>query len=972
MTRLLTLCIAVCIALMALAASADPIVRSGDFTPPTPESDAVPTAWTVPADGPWHGTNADGYSGHHAILYSTRAPGSVDPVTQTVTLPADARLVLTCGLKTDGILTPVVRLRYTGENGAELARIVGAERAGRWERYAADFNTGAGGEVVVELWADIQHIQRPDRVGRAGSTAIDDVQILTEQEAEALGDDAGVVTYENLARDKRYSLFPPPGYSHSTDPGDRTQVTDGQYTVGYFWTQKSTIGWSRVRVITITLDLGEDYPIRGLSFNTAAGVAGVHWPESISVLVSSDGRAYYPLGDLVELSARKSTPPSGYAVHRFHTDELQAHGRYVKLEIVPVGTCCFVDEIEVHRGEDAWLGRALPGKAVNYPPEYYEDNVFDAAWKRRIGMDLELVRSRVEATELVPDLRTRLSTELADIDATVRQLPGIAPAGFRSVFPFNDVHARVYGVQAALWMVQGRQPVVAWRANPWEYIHPAELPDPSPPAEVTIAAMRGETRAGALNLTNCTEQPISAQLAFTDLPGSPAPDYMTVHQVEWTDTREGLAVAAALPEVPPAEGRYAISLPAGMTRQVWFAFKAIGPDAGVHQGSLTIAGATAEPLRVPLTLRVFDIDFPPQPRLHVGGWDYTNATLYGVTTANRDALIEHLQSRYVDSPWATSGMLTYPEFDNAGRIAKEPATEPFDTWVARWPQARSYCVFRNVGDSIGDTKIGDPLFEPKVGAWIKFWVAHCRTLGIEPRQLSLLLVDEPGSREEDETIIAWSQAIKAAEPDVVIFDDGTRPPERILPDILSAVDIICPHRPALFDPERDVAALARQQVEAGKRLYFYSCMGPARLLDPYAYHRLQAWSAFEYGGEGSFFWAFGSSSGDSWNEYASASTAYTPLFMSADSVTPGKHMEAIRQSVGDFEYLCMLRDRVAQLEANQPNHPLLPQARALLTDAPQRVLGAPGATSLKWEDEKDTTIADAVCIEIGEMLERLK
>ncbi|HCU35398.1 MAG TPA: hypothetical protein DGT21_08035 [Armatimonadetes bacterium] len=447
---------------------------------------------------------------------------------------------------------------------------------------------------------------------------------------------------------------------------------------------------------------------------------------------------------------------------------------------------------------------------------------------------------------------------------------------------------------------------------------------------------------------------------------------MTVHQVEWTDTREGLAVAAALPEVVADAGGYAISLPAGMTRQVWFSFKPVGLDAGVRHGSLTLTGATAEALRVPVTLRVFDIDFPAQPRLHVGGWEYTDGTMYGVTAQNREPLIEHLRSRYVDSPWATAGVLGYPQFDGAGSIAKEPATEPLDTWVARWPQARCYHVFCNVRDHIAGTKIGHPLFEPKVGAWIRFWVAHCRTLGIEPHQLSLLLVDEPGSRAEDETIIAWSQAIKAAEPDVVIFDDGTRPQERVLPDILAAVDIICPHRPRLLEPEGEAVGLVRQQVEAGKRLYFYSCMGPARLLDPYAYHRLQAWSAFEHGGEGSFFWAFGSSSGDSWNEYVSANTAYTPLFMSRDAVTPGKHMEAIRQSVGDFEYLCMLRDRVADLEANQPNHPLLPQGRALLAEAPQRVLGAPGATALKWEDQKDTTIADGVCIEIGEMLERLK
>ena len=94
--------------------------------------------------------------------------------------------------------------------------------------------------------------------------------------------------------------------------------------------------------------------------------------------------------------------------------------------------------------------------------------------------------------------------------------------------------------------------------------------------------------------------------------------------------------------------------------------------------------------------------------------------------------------------------------------------------------------------------------------------------------------------------------------------------------------------------------------------------------------------------------------------------------MEPDSVTPGKHMEAIRQSVGDFEYLSMLKDRISELEANQPDHPLLAHARELLAAAPERVLSAPGATDLKWESAKDSTIADAVCIEIGEVLERLK
>ncbi|MBT3377965.1 MAG: hypothetical protein HN742_01355 [Lentisphaerae bacterium] len=973
MLRVLVLGCAFVLAVTRSGLCAAPIVTNSDFSATTVAGGNLPVAWSVPAGSPWTGTNADGHSGQFSLQCRARRGTMTAPVTQTVTLPADTTLVLTCALKTDGKLKPVVRIRGGAETGVELARIVSAGVPGRWQRYAVAFNTGAGGATTVELWVDVAQLHRPDRPGRAGSIAVDDVQVLTATAAQAPRDNAFAVTHENVARGKPYTLYPSPGYVHSTDAGDRTQITDGQYTVGYFWTQKSTVGWSRVKDIAITIDLGADTPIRGLMFSTAAGVAGVKWPGSIAALVSSDGRAYHRLGDLVELSAGDTTPPDAYGVHRFATDKFKAHGRFVKLEIAPVGNCCFVDEIEVYRGDAEWIELPLPGEAVNYPPDYFEESVFDAAWKRRIGMDLEAVRTAVDVATIEPGLRRRLKADLAEIDAATRALPSLDPATFRGVFPFNEVHARVYAVLGVLRGAQGHAPVVAWRADPWAYIAPMVTPSSAAP-EIRIAAMKGEMRAGAVNLTNCSGAALNLRLAFTGLPGAPTPGCLIVHQVEWTDTREGLAVAAALSEIVMTEGSYTISLPAGMTRQVWLSFRPRDLKPGMHRGRLRITGGEAVSLDVPVALRVFDVDFPTAPRLHVGGWDYTNSTLYGVTAANKDALVAHLQDRYVDSPWATSDILGYGEFDAAGQFTKRPPTVRLDAWVERWATARNYHVFKRVGDSIGGTKIGEPLFAKKVASWITFWVAHARTLGIEPSRLFLLLVDEPRGRAEDETIIAWARAIKAAEPEVVIFDDGTRPVERILPDIMDAIDVICPHRPTLLDPESDrPVSSVIGQVKAGARLYLYSCKGPARLLDPYAYHRLQAWSCFQLGGEGSFFWAFGASGGgSSWNEYASSQTAFTPLFLGPDSATPGKHMEAIRQSVGDFEYLAMLRDRVVGLGATQPDHRLLQTARTLLATAVDRVLSAPGVTGLKWEDEKDTTIADAVCWEIGELLERLK
>ncbi|MCK5805403.1 MAG: hypothetical protein KAI66_21410, partial [Lentisphaeria bacterium] len=587
----------------------------------------------------------------------------------------------------------------------------------------------------------------------------------------------------------------------------------------------------------------------------------------------------------------------------------------------------------------------------------------------------------LESEDLPNALRKRLGIESKALAKAIRELPKVDVKTFHGVLPFNSVHERVYALLGAARAAQGAAPVVAWHANPWDYLTPIDLPESPPPPTIEVVMMKGETRAAALNLTNCSERPLQAQLTFEGLPSTPQPNYMNVAEVAWTDTPESILVAAALPEVEQKGGRYEISLPPGMTRQVWFWVTAKNLLPGTHRGQLVINGVAPESLRVPVTLRVLDVEFPVRPRLHVGGWDYTNGALYGVTSRNRAALIAHLQSRHVDSPWATSDTMSHGEFDAAGRLVKNPSTRSFDTWVQRWPDARRYHVFCRVGDHIAGTKTDDPLFATKVGAWIRFWVAHLGSRGISPDQLFLLLLDESQTVKADETIIAWSRAIKAAAPQVSIWDDGTRPMERNTPELLAAVDFMCPHRPSLLaDPDKERIAFYRSQVEAGKGLYLYSCWGPTRILDPYAYYRLQAWSVFQMGGVGSFFWAFGSTGGGhSWNDYVPKNAAYTPLFLGPDSATPGKHMEAIRESVGDFEYLAMLRETVAKLEKRQPRHKLLPRARVLLAGAADRVLTAPGATiseyhvsAMRWQIPRDRSQADAVRIEIGELLEKLR
>ena len=171
----------------------------------------------------------------------------------------------------------------------------------------------------------------------------------------------------NVALGAKYTLWPAPNYIHCTDPDDLVYLTDRKTTTAYFWTQKSTVGWQSAKYAVITVDLGKVQPISGVSFNTAAGTAGVTWPAAIRILTSDDGKTYHNAGDLVALDRKAHGPmPEGYAIRRLATHELKTRGRYVRFVAIPPagGPYLFVDEVEVFRGPDELLAEPAAGEPV--------------------------------------------------------------------------------------------------------------------------------------------------------------------------------------------------------------------------------------------------------------------------------------------------------------------------------------------------------------------------------------------------------------------------------------------------------------------------------------------------------------------------------------------------------------------------------------------------------------------------------
>jgi hypothetical protein len=968
-TRLLWSLVAL-LALLTVAQAAG-LVKNAEFVTRAAGNEDWPADWTAAPEAMplYQAVNDDGCADKDSLHYQAKAGQKLGPVAQPVVLAPNTDYVLMAAFKSDGTVKPVARLM--GPDG-QLAIVV-SDGTKTWTSFAARFNSGAAKGGVVEIWGDAAAVKSKD--AQAGTAAIDGVNVYLPAEvptAVAMAA-AFVPPGPNVALGKPYTLLPAPNYGYATDRGDKTQLTDGAYTVGYFWTQKTTVGWQNAAPAIVSLDLGQVQPLAGLSYNTAAGVAGVTWPTSIIVMVSDDGKTWGMAGDLIEMATRNGGPPAEpYSIHRFATGDLKTHGRYVKLYIDQV-PYTFVDEIEVYQGPDALLQIAYTNTEANPEVLFAQRRVHTAVlW--RLRTDLAEARRAIEASGLKAEEKQALLAKAAAIAPEIEKLPLEIPAGFRSVLPLNAIHARIYALHAPLHRAQGLGPLTVWHSNRWDPLQPVAVPAGKPASpQLRVQMMRREYRGEAFNLTNATDNVMTLDLAISGLPGGPNPDYVSVREVPFTDTRDRIPIAAALPEAQKAGNAYRLTIPAGMTRQVWLDFRPMDVKAGRYTGQINLTGAARASL--PLMLQLYPLDFPAMPGIHIGGWDYTNGPrMYDATPENQQALIRTMIANYVDTPWATSSVQpANAKFDPEGNLTSELKFDNWDEWTAKWPGARLYAVFLSVGNGFAGEPMGSPRFQRMVAEWITGWVKHLGDQNLQPEQLVLLLYDEPSQPEGYEIIKTWALAINAAQPRVTLFEDPTsRDPAEVDPTVWPELDIICPNLPMFLGAPpsfRDFFAALKQ---SGKTLWFYSCSGPSKLLDPVTYHRSQFWWNVKYGGEGSFYWAFGDEGGgDSWNAYMQTRAQYSPLFLSPDSVTDAKHMAGIREGAQDYEYFMMLRARLAELERKGVKSPLLDRARRLAVAGPDRVVAGITRDNLAWSVPKDRGVMDEVRVQVLDLLEKL-
>ncbi|NMA40385.1 MAG: hypothetical protein GX937_09435 [Lentisphaerae bacterium] len=963
---------------LAVAAQAQDLVRNGGFSQGSPKYGGMPPEWTAePAgSGGWGYVNDDGVLGvdelPNAVVF-TAGPGTGQLV-QKVACQSDTDYVLRASLKANGCV-PMVEV--IGADGKVLASLSGdADRHGFWKHFDRKFASGKNNELTVRLTGSV--------TAAAGKSGIDQVSVLPATAAATALATAAVEAAkpfvapgENVALNKPYTLSPAPSYGLCSDPGDKTQLTDGVYSEGYFWTQKSTVGWTRGMPIIVTIDLGREEPISGLAWNTAAGVSDVTWPEEMHIYVSSDQKTWFYQGDLVVLSMQERMPPplGKYNVFRYATGALQTKGRWVQI-MLKQSPYAFCDEIEVYRGQDAWLAQAAGGASTETTREHFWGQQLLNSIRKRLQSDLLAIE---ESLAILPKTTPGLAAAVARIPAlkaSLGQPLAVDAANFTTILPLNATHEAILSMNAVCLQAAGFTRPFLWRNNRWDNLSLTAIPPAAAKAApLQVEMMRGEVRGETVNLCNPTSDALDYTIAVEGFPAGAA---LRLCEMLPTDTKQVEPIAAALKPTELADGSLRLRVPAGCTRQVWLSFRRPTLADGVYQGSLKATAVGQPELTVAVALRIAG-QFPAAPTLHVGGWDYVNGGgKYYKAPGNLVDNMAMMRDMYVDSPWATNAVMPRGAvFDAEGRLTNADKLDftNWDEWVELWSGARQYCVFMCVRDKFHNEAMGTERFNRMVGDYMTAWANYLKKTGMQPRQLVVLLWDEPYSHEHDRVIITWAKAIRAVNPGIVLFEDPIyRKPEEGLPEMYELCDVLCPQTPMLLTYGEPFKQFYLKQRDAGRELWLYSCSGPAKLLDPIAYHRAQKWRAFEMGAKGSFYWALGcgGGQGDSWNAYSQPGREFSPYFVSQTTVMDGKHSEAVREGVQDYEYLVMLQDRIAQLKKAGKGGAALAKAERLLAEAPGRALASVLPDNLRWEVPKDRSLMDQVRIEILHALAELK
>ena len=409
----------------------------------------------------------------------------------------------------------------------------------------------------------------------------------------------------NLAYLKSYRVSPAPNYPLSAPSTDKTSLTDGKFTTGFFWTRKTTVGWSYVKNAEILIDLGKISDIGGLTFNTARGQGSeVYFPAHVYAFIGADLNNLFYAGDIVK---SPDNTPGLYKVEKFELSGLKANGRYVLLEAVPKGKYLFCDEIEV--------------LAPNGNAKTMQLAVSSVATGTADVLDIDAARNlakRLESVDIEKEFLSGLLGEVTSLPAGQiddAQITGIKQSieALTSLSESESIETNILKLRGEA--LRARFPgkkLLLEAFNPWAPLAPGFTPSGNPAGNLTFILPQGGYDNAALVLTNLATEPKKVTLDYTS--GAEGAPELSLFYVPFVKSAAMEYVADPL--MPVKEG---FTLRPGESRMLFFS--AHGKSPGKWNGNLKISCGD---INTSLTVisQVLNISIPEKQSLNVTNWGY--------------------------------------------------------------------------------------------------------------------------------------------------------------------------------------------------------------------------------------------------------------------------------------------------------------------------------------------------------------
>lgn len=664
----------------------------------------------------------------------------------------------------------------------------------------------------------------------------------------------------NLALGKPYTLSEQLNYPNSAPPADKTVLTDGIYSTGLLWMQRTTAGWQGKKNVEILIDLEKVSLINTITFNTGRNLSDVFFPAHVHAFAGPDKEHLSYVGDIVNSSENVSGP---YQVKRFSLQNIGVKARFILLEAEAKGYYLFCDEIEVIEGDKE---NSKGGNLTLDTARKYLEQI------RLLDRDKAILNKLAGA--LYPETAGRpdLASHLATIKQKISTL--LSPD---KVTPLETEILKLRGNE--LRINTPEKQLLIETIDPWQPITPVFSSTGLQASNIDLTVPKGGFDYAALAITNLASESRTVSISLDK--NAPAGAELSLYFVPFIKSAAMEYVAdPLLPTtgntiIRPGESKIVLL----MTR---------GVSAGSWQNTVNIASAQ-NVTSLNVKINVSKLTLPEHFILNSVNWGYLDSK---PIADRKNEAIQDLVAHH------TNVIVVPPQYQPLVNPANDPDFSSFETYLSMHRGASKVILFMaysttNRLTAGGTLQYMDTAWKNAFKKWYSGALRAAAKSGFKEGQIYLYPFDEMSTKEM-KLFIPLATWAKSEIPGIKFY--ATLDKIESL-EALPYLDIAQLH---------NSEDLLKKSPATNTELWIYDTKGPAKSLSPYSNYRLLAWKAFQSGYKGIGFWSYADASGSTWDDFDGNSFDYAVIYEGdGKTIISSRRWEAWRMGIEDYELLTL-------------------------------------------------------------------